>query len=157
MRSKFGSVATLALFALIIFARQVTGAPNAQVAFAGNIGPVSPTVNQSTDQAFNFIPSNLDAPSSEQEKQGYKKYVSPERLVSDFSSSNVESIALLTPHLREIWCKTELPIEVLAHAPPLTEVTTSYLHDFDSEGEKKFEIIEYQCNRGIGISGSRSA
>ena len=157
MKVRFRTAATLTLFALIILARQVTGAPNAQVAFAGNIGSPASFSIQDVERDFNQVKTILDWPGSEKKETTYKKYIPPEIQQPNYSKVIELAPSNQAPVLPEIWCNANIPIEVLAHAPPFHEVNRSFINHFENEGEFKFADINYQCSRGISFSSSRSA
>lgn len=157
MKVRFRTAATSTLFALIILARQATGAPNAQVAFAGNIGSPASFSIQDVERDFNQLQTILDRPGSEKKETTYKKYIPPEFQQPNYSKVIELAPSNQAPVLPEIWCNANIPIEVLAHAPPFHEVNRSFINHFENEGEFKFADINYQCSRGISFSSSRSA
>lgn len=157
MKVRFRTAATLTLFALIILARQATGAPNAQVAFAGNIGSPASFSIQDVERDFNQLQTILDRPGSEKKETTYKKYIPPEIQQPNYSTVIELAPSIQAPVLPELWCNANIPIEVLAHAPPFHEVNSSFINHFENEGEFKFADINYQCSRGISFSSSRSA
>ena len=163
------SVRSIALlfFALAVFARQSTGAPNAQVSFTDvgkiqysksvvalqQVGPSvnvmdeNPIVNQ-TQAAFD---------SKESHYKNYKKYVSPDRNLEigfELKHSARETLARAPT---ETWLLSSLPQIQRAQAPPVADVSFTHIGTSFFKGVYKFESHNsHQRSGGFGLNGLRT-
>ena len=163
------SVRSLALlfFALAIFARQSTGAPNAQVSFTevGKIQysksidalqPAGPSL-QVMDENPTIDPTQASFDSKEEHYKNYKKYVSPDRNLEfgfELKHSARETLARAPA---ETWLLSSLPQAQRAQAPPVTDVSFTHIGTSLFKGVYKFESHNsHQRSGGFGLNGIRT-
>jgi hypothetical protein len=157
----------LLFFIIAIFARQSTGAPNAQVSFTdvGKIsystsvnslqlaGPAIDTADQSSqlDSAKAFVIK------FEEHFKSYKKYVSPDRNLEfafELQDSPRETLARSPT---ETWILSSLPQIQRAHAPPMTDVLFLHIGATLFKGANTFERYNsYQHSGGLGFNSLRT-
>ena len=139
----------LVLFALAIFARQSTGAPNAQVSFT-DVGKIqysqSDRALQQAGPSLNLIDENptinqnqLSFDAKDNHYKNYKKYVSPDRNLEFGFELKHSAREMLARAPADTWLLSSLPQDKRAHAPPLTDVSFTHIGTSFFTGVYKFE------------------
>ena len=165
-RRSVRSVALL-FFALAVFARQSTGAPNVQVSFAdvgkiqysksvAALQQVGPSI-QELDESTTIDPTQASLDSKDQHYKNYKKYVSPDRNLEfgfELKHSARETLARAPT---ETWILSSLPQVQRAHAPPASDVSFTHIGAFLFKGVYQLESFNsYQRSGGFGHNGLRT-
>lgn len=158
---------SLLFFVIAIFARQTTGAPNAQVSFT-DVGKInySTSVNslqlagpsfETEDQSSQLDNSKKSISSLEEHYKSYKKYVSPDRNLEfafELQHSPRESLARSPT---ETWILSALPQIQRAHAPPMTDVLFSHIGATLFKGANTFERLNSnQRSGGLSFNSVRT-
>ena len=167
MRKGVVRTSILIFFALAIFARQSTGAPNAQVSFT-DVGKIQYSNSLGAlEQAGPSLQVMDEAPVIDQTQpifkakddlyKNYKKYVSPDRNLEfgfELKHSARETLARAPS---ETWLLSSLPQVQRAHAPPASDVSFTHIGAFLFKGVYQLESFNsYQRSGGFGHNGLRT-
>ena len=167
MRKGVVRTSILIFFALAIFARQSTGAPNAQVSFTdvgkiqysnslGALEQAGPSL-QVMDEAPVIDQTQPIFKAKDDQYKNYKKYVSPDRNLEfgfELKHSAKETFARAPA---ETWLLSSLPQVQRAHAPPASDVSFKHIGAFLFKGVYQVESFNsYQRSGGFGHNGLRT-
>ena len=164
MRKGVVRTSILIFFALAIFARQSTGAPNAQVSFTdvgkiqysnslGALAQAGPSL-QVMDEGPLIDQTQPIFKAKDDLYKNYKKYVSPDRNLEfgfELKHSARETLARAPS---ETWLLSSLPQVQRAHAPPASDVSFTHIGAFLFKGVYQLESFNsYQRSGGFGHNG----
>jgi hypothetical protein len=165
-RRSVRSVALL-FFALAVFARQSTGAPNVQVSFTdvgkiqysksvASLQQAGPSI-QELDESTTIDPTQASLDSKEQHYKNYKKYVSPDRNLEFGFELNHSARETLARAPTETLLLSSLPQVQRAQAPPVADVSFTHIGTSFFKGVYKFESHNsHQRSGGFGHNGLRT-
>lgn len=156
----------LALFILAIFARNITGAPNAQIAFSATIyeksiqGQSAESIEITSDSRRATIQvdeGDVAIFSEDEDRTQYRKTICPDRPIvpdprSHFHEAKYENFVVV-----EVSFITIAPFNVHAQAPPKSDLSSQAISHFYFEGASHIESSDDdKCGWGIGFDRVRT-
>ncbi len=157
---------TLVLFTLALLARNITGAPNAQIAFSEAIyekaiqGPSVESIDitsQSERASIQGVVGDTSIFSEDEDKTQYRKTLCPDRPLVYDSRSQFREVIFENSDFTEVFFPTTVPSNVHAQAPPKADASAHAFSHFYFKGALHLELPnDNQCGWRIGFDGVRA-
>ena len=157
---------TLALFTLALLARNITGAPNAQIAFSEAIyekaiqSPSAESIDTTSESERASIQGDVGDTSifsEDEEKTQYRKTLCPDRPHAYDSRSQFRDVIFENFYFTEDFFPTTVPSTVHAQAPPKADASAYAFSHFYFKGALHLELPnDNQCGWRIGFDRLRT-
>jgi hypothetical protein len=156
----------LALFILAIFARNITGAPNAQIAFSEAIyektiqGQSATSIELASDPEGGLFQSDdgdASMLSEDEDRTQYRKTLCPDCPLVYGSIREFSEVTFENFNFVEAIFFTSAPSTLHANAPPKADSSTHAFSHFYFEGASQLELPnDNKCGWGIGFDRLRT-